>query len=100
MLESEGVRIIKTPVRTPVANAYAERVVQTLRRDCLDSILIGGRRHLEHALRVYAEHYNTHRRRRAHGLSPPDRTPPERAGPIERRDLLGGLIHQYHRAAA
>jgi hypothetical protein len=100
VLETEGVRIITTPVRTPVANAYAERVVQTIRRDCLDWLLIRGRRHLEHALGVYAQHYNAHRPHRAHGLSPPDQTPPERDGPLERRDLLGGLIHEYHRAAA
>ena len=94
VLESEGVRIIHTPVRTPVANAYAERVVETIRHDCLDWGLVPGRRHLEHALRVYVEHYNGHRPHRAHGLSPPNQTLPERAGAIERRDLLGGLIHE------
>ena len=100
MLETEGMRIIKTPPRTPVANAYAERVVQTIRRDCLDWLLIRSRRHLEHALRVYTRHDNAHRPHRACGLTPPEWTPPERAGPLERRDLLGGLVHEYHRAAA
>ena len=100
VLTSEGVRVIRTPVRTPVANAYAERVVQTLRRDCLDWLLVRGRRHLEHVLAVYVEHSNSHRPHRGLHLAPPDRTPPERAGPLGRRDLLGGLIHQYHRATA
>ena len=93
-------RIIKTPVRSPVANAYAERVVQTIRRDCLDWLLIRGPRHLEHVLAAYGEHCNGHRPHRGLGLAPPDRMPPERAGPLERRDLLGGLIHENHRAAA
>src|SRR5205807_7381153 len=49
---TEGIRVIRTPVQTPNANAYAERWVRTLRADCLDRILILGRRHLEHVLRV------------------------------------------------
>ena len=69
-------------------NADAERTVQTIRRGCLDWLLIAGRRHLEQALGVDTKHDNAHRPHRAHGLSPPDRTPPERAGPLERRDLL------------
>ena len=93
-------QVIRTPVRTPVANAYAERVVQTMRRDCLDWLLVRGRRHLEHVLGVYTAHYNAHRPHRGLHLAPPDRTPPERAGPLERRDLLGGLIHEYHRTSA
>ncbi len=100
ILESEGLRVIRTPVRTPVANAYAERVVGTIRRDCLDWLLIYGRRHLEQVLRTYAEHYNAHRPHRGRGLSPPDQTPPAVAGPIERRDLIGGLIHEYQHIAA
>ncbi len=79
---------------------YAERVVGTIRRDCLDWLLIYGRRHLEQVLRTYAEHYNAHRPHRGRGLSPPDQTPPAVAGPIERRDLIGGLIHEYQHIAA
>ena len=90
-------RVIRTPARTPVANAYAERAVQTISRDWL---LIRGRRHLEHLLRRHVEHYNSHRPHRGFGLSPPDQTPPERAGPLERRDLLDGLIREYRRTAA
>jgi putative transposase len=97
---SEGVRVVKTPVRAPIANAYAERVVQTIRRECLDWILILGQRHLEHILDAYEAHYNNHRPHRGLGLAPPLQTPPQRAGPIHRRDLVGGLIHEYHRAAA
>ena len=103
IFRSERVRVIRTPVRAPNANAYAERWVRTVRADCLDHLLIVGRRHLECVLRVYVRHYNAHRAHRALGLAPPDRStpvdlvdPPVRA---TRRDLLGGLIHEYQAAA-
>jgi putative transposase len=56
-----GVRIIKTPVRSPRANSHAERYVGTLRRECLDHLLIHGERHLRQILAQYAQHYNDHR---------------------------------------
>ena len=95
--------MIRTPIQAPNANAYAERWVRTVRADCLDRILILGRGHLEHVLRVYRRHYNEHRPHRALSLRPPDaRAQPKRASAIEsvrRRDLLGGLIHEYQAAA-
>jgi len=102
VFRSEGIRIVKTPVRAPKANAIAERFVRTVRTECLDWLLILNRRHLEHVLRVYVDHYNRERPHRAHELRPPDY---ERRGPtcsdeIRRRDRLGGLIHEYYRAAA
>ena len=57
LFRSEGVTVIHTPVRAPQANAYAERFVRTIRNECLDWLLIVGRRHLEHTLRVYTTHY-------------------------------------------
>ena len=103
IFRSEGVRVIRTPVRAPNANAYAERWVRTVRADCLDHLLIFGRRHLERVLRVYVRHYNGHRPHRALGLTPPDRLveAPTAARPVDlrRQDLLGGLIHEYRVAA-
>ncbi len=105
VFRSEGVEIIRTPFRAPKANAFAERWVGTARRDCLDWILIASRRQLEHVLRVYVDHYNTHRPHRALGLTPPI---PERRlrvvrpplpDHVHRRDRLGGLIHEYAAAA-
>ncbi len=71
VFRSEGVEIIRTPFRAPNANAFAERWVGTIRRDCLDWLLIARRRQLEHVLRVYVDHYNAHRPHRALGLTPP-----------------------------
>jgi putative transposase len=105
IFKSERIEIIRTPFRAPNANAFVERWVGTIRRDCLDWLLIASRRQLEHALRVYIEHYNTHRPHRAFGPKPPtpghrlnliDANPP---GQILRRKRLGGLIHEYARAA-
>lgn len=102
---SEGIRVIRTPVRAPKANATAERFVGTIRRECLDWLLIAGRRHLERVLRVYIDHYNSHRPHRSRGLAPP-----HPAGSrlhaidgvdanLQHRDRLGGPIHEYSLAA-
>jgi putative transposase len=105
VFRSEGVRVIRTPVLAPRANAYAERFVGTVRRECLDWILIRGRRHLEHVLQIYVDHYNTHRPHRALGLARPDARSPSPSGPqvsptrVRRRDRLGGPIHEYEPAA-
>jgi putative transposase len=101
----EGVEVIRMPVQAPNANAFAERWVRTVRNDCLDRILILGRRHLERVLRVYRKHYNEHRPHRALQLLPPNggnsskRSNTRAATAIRRRDLLGGLIHEYQQAA-
>jgi transposase InsO family protein len=58
LLESDGIKVIRTPVRAPNANAYIERWVGTTRRECLDRILFLGHRQLDHVLRVYIKHYN------------------------------------------
>ena len=70
VLRSEGMRVIRAPVRAPNANAYAERVIETMRAECLDWTLIWGRRHLDRTLRTYAEHYNR-RPHRALALASP-----------------------------
>lgn len=96
---SEGIKSIKTPVRAPKANAFAERFVGTVRRECLDWLLIVNRSHLEYVLRVFIGHYNAHRPDRSLDLVPPTPIGPEHSiGPIrdlKRCDLLGGLIHEY-----
>jgi transposase InsO family protein len=79
VFRSEGIRIIRTPVRAPRANAVMERWFSSLRRECLDRLLILGRRHLEGVLQVYVEHYNTHRPHRSL-----DQRAPTRAARIRR----------------
>jgi len=103
VFRSEGIKVIHTPIRAPRANAYAERFVRTVRAECLDWLLILGRRHLERVLRIYTAHYNSERPHRGLALLPPqpaNAAARPTAGEIRRRDRLGGLIHEYHRAAA
>jgi putative transposase len=108
LLGSEEIKIIRTPVRAPNANAHMERWVGTVRRECLDRLLIVGRRQLEYTLRAYTNHYNRGRPHRALDLRPPDssaRSPVRsesvpQALQVNRRDPLGRLIHEYELAAA
>jgi putative transposase len=103
VFRSEAVTVIHTPIRAPQANAFAERFVRTIRAECLDWLLIVGRRHLQRVLRSYVTHYNRERPHRGLSLLPPDspnNDPRPSNGKIERHDRLGGLIHEYHRAAA
>ncbi|HET8893924.1 MAG TPA: integrase core domain-containing protein [Gaiellaceae bacterium] len=109
VFRSEGIRVIKAPVRAPKTRAHAERWVGSARRECLDQLLILGRRHLLQALAKYVRHYNEHRPHRALA----QRSPLRRLQPIDeppvpdlidldrvrRRDILGGLIHEYRLAA-
>jgi putative transposase len=105
VFRAEGAELLLTPVQAPNANAYAERWIRTVRADCLDWLLIVGRGHLEQVLRRYVEHYNRHRPHRALGLEPPDPSAglalvgEARRTRVRRRDLLGGLLHEYRRAA-
>jgi transposase InsO family protein len=101
VLRTEGLSVVKTPVRAPRANAFAERWVGTVRRECLDHVLIFGRRHLQRVLGTYVEHYNRARPHRGIDFRAPD-PPAEGFGGsrVRRRDILGGLIHEYERRAA
>jgi putative transposase len=96
-----GADILKTPPRSPRANAYSERWVRTARSECLDWILIWNDRHLHRVLTEYVAHYNTARPHRGLGLDLPVsvHAADVRNERIERTDVLGGLIHEYHRAA-
>jgi putative transposase len=101
-LTSSGIRIIKTPPRSPRANSYAERCVGTLRRECLDHLLIYGERHLQRMLAEYERHYNTHRAHQSRDQKPPLHDPGQPidlTAVIERRTTVAGLIHEYRRAA-
>ena len=104
VFRSEGAEVILTPIQAPNANAFAERWVGTVRAECLDWTLVLGRRHLDSVLRAYARHYNAERPHRSLHLASPERetidpTPILPWG-VRRRDVLGGLIHEYEAVAA
>ena len=102
VLAGNGVRVIKTPVRSPRANSFAERYVGTLRRECLDHLLIHGERHLWRTLSEYARHYNDHRPHQSREQRPPLHEPGQPVdvtARITRRQVVHGLINEYHRAA-
>jgi hypothetical protein len=104
VFRSEGIRVIRTPVRAPRAKAHAERWVGGLRRECLDWLLIFGRRQLEQVVRAYIAHHNEHGPHRSLEQRPPlAKLPPaQRPLPnlIGRRDRLGGVLHEYYAIAA
>ena len=98
---SEDVTIIRTPVQAPNANAFAERWIRSVREECLDRILILGERHLCRVLTAYVDYYNHARPHQ--GIDQCCPVPLQnlgRDGPIERRDILGGVLHDYYRRAA
>jgi putative transposase len=105
---ADGTQTIKTPIQAPNANAFAERWIRTVRQECLDWMLIWGRRHLERVLNEYVRHYNDERPHRSLELRPPraiNETSVVRVGAVaaavvRRRDRLGGLVHEYYEAAA
>jgi putative transposase len=105
VFEAQGARIIRTPVQVPEANGIAERFVRTVRTECLDWMLIVNARHLERTLAVFVDHYNRHRPHRSLDLAPPNGRPAtekwtgSQTQAIRRSDRLGGLVHEYERAA-
>jgi hypothetical protein len=95
-----GIETIRTPVRAPRANAFAERWVRTVREDCLDHLLMISRAHPEQVLSEYVQHYNEARPHRGLKLVAPNpRSEPRRIGTVIRRDVLGGIIREYERVA-
>jgi len=100
-VRSLGMKDRPSAPRSPWQNPYAERFIGSLRRECLDHILIYGRRHLERVLRTYVDHYMEERPHRGLRLATPSgrSSAPEKGRTIKRRDVLGGLIHEYRWAA-
>jgi putative transposase len=104
VFETQGTRIVRMPIQVPEANGIAERFVRTARSECLDWLLILDARHLERALTAFISHYNDFRPHRALGLASPNGQTPIRLSnttpvTVKRRDRLGGLLHEYERAA-
>ena len=104
MAEASGITVVRAPVRAPRANAVAERFLRSVRRECLDHLLLLGEAHLRRALGEYVAYFNQSRPHQGRGQAVP--VP---AGPLEPPQLhegtviaipvLGGLHHTYRRAA-
>src|SRR6266851_4230547 len=105
VFQANGIRIVPSPPQAPRANAICERMIGTLRRELLDRLLIVNECHLRRVLTDYLRHYNTARPHRALGLLAPTQAgtrPPEinlAEYRIRRRQVLGGLVHEYQIAA-
>ena len=101
VFESEGIDIIRTPVRAPNANAYAERWVRSVREECLDKLIIVNEAHLKQVMREYVDYYDTARPHQ--GIQQRIPIPPNissESGPVRCRDVLGGIIHDYYQDTA
>jgi transposase InsO family protein len=94
-----GIDAIATPVRSPLANAIAERVIGTFRRECFDHLIILDEHHLSSALREFVVYYNGERPHRTRGLQTPEEKPRRVTGPIRSHPVLNGLHHVYERTA-
>jgi len=101
-----GIRILASPPQAPRANAICERIIGTLRRELLDRVLIVNEHHLRRALTEYLRHYNAARPHRSLGQLTPaqaETQPPQTINlaehRIHRRQVLGGLTHEYYVAA-
>jgi putative transposase len=105
VFQAEGIEVLLTPSQAPRANAFAERLVRTVRRECLDRVLIYNTRHLLTVLREYLTHYNGHRAHQGRGQRPPDRDmipapiTDLSAVRVRRRKVVRGLINEYEQAA-
>ena len=106
IFRSEGLKILRTPVRVPVANAFAERWIGTLRRELLDRTIIWNQRQLERLVIDYIDHYNIHRPHRSLDQRPPRHTTPDNnttGHPLPlrlvRTTRCDGLINEYKHAA-
>ena len=95
----QGIETVLTPVRAPRANAVAERAIGTLRRECLDQLVVVNERHLRAVLAEFVGYYNAERPHRTLHLETPVPSTRPAAGPIRSRSVLGGLHHTYERAA-
>jgi transposase InsO family protein len=96
-VRSLGIRDHPTSPRSPWQNGYAERLIGSIRRECLDHVVVVGEQHLRHILMAYMEYYNAVRTHLSLGKDAPVRRLIQRAGRIEVRPVLGGLHHQYGR---
>ena len=100
VLSYAGVAPVRLPPKSPNLNAYTERFVLSIKSECLDRMVMLGERHLRRAIASYVEHYNLERCHQGIGNRPIGGVPELGAGPVERRERLGGILSHYYRRAA
>ena len=94
-VRSIGIRDRPTSSRSPWQNAYAERLIGSIRRECIDHVVVFGERHLRHVLLSYKDYYNATRTHLSLNKDAPVHRGVEGAGKVVCRPILGGLHHQY-----
>ena len=101
VFRSEKLKIVRTSYRAPNANAFAERWVRTVREECLDKLIIINQQHLRRVMLEYTSYYNSTRPHQGseQRIPVPQREPVVDSGPVLCHDVLGGIIHDYQRAA-
>ena len=97
-LRAMGIRDKPTAPASPWQNGFAERLIGTIRRECVDHIIVLGEMHLRRSLRSYADYYNSVRTHRSLDKDAPVTRPIQRIGSIKSHAILGGLHHHYARA--
>ncbi len=100
ILMSGEVKSVRLPPMSPNLNAYAERFVLSIKSECLDRMVPLGERHVRYAIKEYVAHYHFERTHQGLGNQLIDGVPESRAGPVRRRERLGGLLSSYYREAA
>jgi transposase InsO family protein len=101
-LDREGVRPVRCPARAPNCNAFAERFVRSIKKECLDLMILFGETSLRRVLREYVAHYHSERNHQGLGnrlLEPVNSSSPA-SEPVQCRERLGGMLNYYYRAAA
>lgn len=99
VMEAAGIGLMRTPFQAPNSNAYAERLVRSIKEECLHRMILFGEGHLRRALDEYLEHYPRERNDQGIGNELIDGKPPTGLGEVRSIDRLGGMIRYYHRAA-
>ena len=101
LLETIGIRVVRTPASAPNCNAYAERFIRSIKTECLDRVVPLGERHLRHLVREYVDHYRMERNHQGIGNELIERPPARRTGgPVRRRQRVGSILNYYYRSAA
>jgi transposase InsO family protein len=95
-----GIRDRPAQVHSPWQNGHAERLIGSIRRECLDHLIVFNAAHLRRVLRSYADYYNDDRTHLALEKDAPNSRAVERDGEVVSRPILGGLHHRYGRKAS